>query len=104
MNDAGTPTKIDTKIYGKVAPDRLSVEPSSPYFNAASLKRIGVKFNGVVQNRLVEYCVSEGWVRRHVSSKGTRKGKPKLPVSANGRVPAFKSFGVVEVFVQTDRT
>jgi hypothetical protein len=45
-------------------PDRLSVNPDSPFYDAAALERgVGVKFKGVEKTNVDEYCVSEGWVR-----------------------------------------
>ena len=45
-------------------PDRLSTDPSSPYYDEAVLARgVGVRFKGVEKNNVDEYCVSEGWVR-----------------------------------------
>lgn len=73
------------------APDRLSVEPSSPFFNLEAIKKVRVTFNGIVQTKVVEYCVSEGWVRRHVQKGG------KLRLSRNGSAIAFKAQGNVEV-------
>ncbi|RYF99761.1 MAG: DUF3297 family protein, partial [Caulobacteraceae bacterium] len=55
MSDAQTP------------PDRLSVNPASPYHDAAALERgVGVRFKGVEKTNVDEYCVSEGWVRLSV--------------------------------------
>ena len=45
-------------------PDRLSNDPSSPYFNAEALARdVGIRFKGVEKTNVEEYCISEGWVR-----------------------------------------
>ena len=45
-------------------PDRLSVDPKSPYYNAEILSRdIGIRFKGVEKTNVEEYCVSEGWIR-----------------------------------------
>lgn len=72
-------------------PDRLSVDPDSPYYNAAVLEReIGVRFRGVEKNNVEEYCVSEGWVRLAVGKTLDRKGK-QLTIKYTGRVePYFK--------------
>jgi hypothetical protein len=58
-------------------PDRLSVDPKSPYYNAEVLARdIGVRFKGVEKNDVEEYCVSEGWVRVPVGVAKDRHGNP----------------------------
>ena len=45
-------------------PDRLSINPRSPFFDEAVLERgIGVRFKGIERNNVEEYCISEGWVR-----------------------------------------
>lgn len=45
-------------------PDRLSVDPKSPFYDKALLGRgIGVRFKGVEKTNVAEYCLSEGWVR-----------------------------------------
>jgi len=56
-------------------PDRLSVNPKSPYYDEATLQRgIGVRFKGVEKTNVEEYCVSEGWVRLAVGKAVDRKG------------------------------
>jgi hypothetical protein len=74
-----------------VLPDRLSVDPDSPYYNAKLLERdIGVRFRGVDKNNVEEYCVSEGWVRLAVGKTLDRKGK-QLTIKYSGAVePYFK--------------
>src|ERR1700752_3930398 len=45
-------------------PDRLSVDPRSPHYNAAALERgVGIRFNARERDDVEEYSVSEGWVR-----------------------------------------
>lgn len=72
-------------------PDRLSVDPDSPFYDAAILERnIGVRFRGVDKNNVEEYCVSEGWVRLAVGKTLDRKGK-QLTIKYTGPVePYFK--------------
>jgi Protein of unknown function (DUF3297) len=56
-------------------PDRLSVNPRSPYYNEDILKRdIGVRFNGVERHNVEEYCISEGWVRLAAGKAVDRHG------------------------------
>jgi hypothetical protein len=72
-------------------PDRLSVDPDSPYYDAKVLEReVGVRFRGVDKNNVEEYCVSEGWVRLAVGKTLDRKGK-QLTIKYSGAVePYFK--------------
>ena len=52
-------------------PDRLSVDPKSPHYDADALARdVGVRFKGVEKTNVVEYCVSEGWARLEVRPNG----------------------------------
>jgi hypothetical protein len=58
-------------------PDRLCVNPKSPYYNEALLERgVGVRFNGVEKTNVEEYCVSEGWVKLAVGKTVDRAGYP----------------------------
>ena len=72
-------------------PDRLSVDPRSPHYNADVLKReIGVRFKGVEKNNVEEYCVSEGWIRVAAGNAKDRQGNP-LTIKLTGKVePYFK--------------
>lgn len=70
-------------------PDRLSVDPRSPYFVAVVLEReIGIRFNGKERLNVEEYCVSEGWIKVAAGKTLDRKGRPFL----------IKLPGVVEPF------
>ena len=70
-------------------PDRLSVNPKSPYYNAELLERgVGIKFNGVEKTNVEEYCVSEGWVRLAVGKTLDRKGNA-MTVKYNGKVEPY---------------
>jgi hypothetical protein len=72
-------------------PDRLSVDPSSPYFNADALQRdVGIRFKGVEKNNVEEYSVSEGWIRVQAGTAKDRFGRP-LTIKLTGPVePYFK--------------
>ena len=72
-------------------PDRLSIDPKSPYHDAALLERgVGVRFKGVEKTNVDEYCVSEGWIRVTVGNTRDRKGQP-LTLKLTGAVePYFK--------------
>jgi hypothetical protein len=73
-------------------PDRLSVNPKSPFYNAELLERgVGVRFNGAEKNNVEEYCVSEGWVRLAV-------GKT---VDRHGNAMTVKYKGTVEPYLRT---
>lgn len=73
-------------------PDRLCVDPSSPFHDAEALQRgVGVRFKGVEKTNVEEYCVSEGWVRLAVGNTVDRKGK-QMTVKLQGPVePYFQS-------------
>ncbi|MGE3303295.1 MAG: DUF3297 family protein [Hyphomonadaceae bacterium] len=73
-------------------PDRLSVNPKSPYYDEALLARgVGVRFNGVEKNNVDEYCVSEGWVRVSVGRTKDRFGNDMT----------LKLSGAVEPYLKT---
>jgi len=70
-------------------PDRLSVNPRSPYYSEAVLARdVGVRFNGVDKTNVEEYCVSEGWVRLAVGRTVDRAGNP-MTVKLKGTVEPY---------------
>ena len=70
-------------------PDRLSVNPTSPYFNEAMLERgVGIRFKGVEKTNVEEYCISEGWVRVAVGKTVDRNGNP-LTMKLQGPVEAW---------------
>lgn len=70
-------------------PDRLSVNPSSPYHDAEALERgVGVRFKGVEKTNVDEYCVSEGWVRLSVGKTVDRKGNA-MTVKLQGTVEPY---------------
>ena len=72
-------------------PDRLSVNPSRPHYNAQLLERgVGIRFNGTEKTNVEEYCVSEGWVRLAAGASRDRKGNP-MTIKLKGVVePYFK--------------
>ena len=70
-------------------PDRLAIDPESPYHDADVLARgVGVRFKGVEKTNVDEYCVSEGWVRLSVGTTVNRHGKP-MTVKLNGEVEPY---------------
>lgn len=70
-------------------PDRLSTDPSSPYFNEELLQRgVGIRFRGQEKTNVEEYCVSEGWVRVSMGKSVDRKGRP-LTLKLTGTVEPY---------------
>lgn len=70
-------------------PDRLSVDPRSPFHVAAIFEHdIGIKLNDKERNDVEEYCISEGWVSVAAGKALDRKGKP-LMIKVKGKVEAF---------------
>lgn len=70
-------------------PDRLSINPSSPYYNEEIFKHdIGIKLNGKERNDVEEYCISEGWVKVAAFKALDRRGQPLLQ-KRKGTVEAF---------------
>lgn len=67
-------------------PDRLCVDPDSPFYNGDLLTQgIGVRFNGVEKTNVEEYCISEGWIKVSAGKAVDRKGKP-LTMKLKGKV------------------
>ncbi len=76
-------------------PDRLSVDPRSPFHDAGLLERpIGIRFNGRERYDVEEYCISEGWIRVAAGRALDRRGRPMT----------LKLKGVVEPFFVSTET
>ena len=70
-------------------PDRLSINPDSPFYDEAALARgVGVRFKGEENTNVDEYCVSEGWVRLAVGKGRTRTGD-QLTMKLQGPVEPY---------------
>lgn len=70
-------------------PDRLAINPRSPFFDADRLGRgVGIRFKGTVRTNVEEYCISEGWVKVQAGKSMDRKGQPLL-LKLNGPVEAW---------------
>ncbi|MFZ6848668.1 DUF3297 family protein [Undibacterium sp. RuRC25W] len=70
-------------------PDRLSIDPSSPFFNRDVFQHdVGIKFNDKERMDVDEYCISEGWIKVSAGKTLDRKGKPML-IKLKGKVDAF---------------
>lgn len=70
-------------------PDRLSLNPASPWFNADLLGRgVGIRFNGQEKTNVEEYCVSEGWIRVAAGRSRDRHGNP-MTIKLKGTVEPY---------------
>ena len=70
-------------------PDRLSVNPNSPFCDEQLLLRgVGIRFNGEVKTNVEEYCISEGWIKVAAGKAVDRKGNP-LTIKLKGPVEAW---------------
>ncbi|MEP9396697.1 DUF3297 family protein [Mesorhizobium sp. KR2-14] len=70
-------------------PDRLSIDPRSPFFNDEVLERgVGILFNGREREDVSEYCVSEGWIRVPAGKSKDRFGQP-ITIKLKGTVEPF---------------
>jgi len=70
-------------------PDRLALNPRSPFHDAAVLERgIGIRFKGDERNNVEEYCISEGWVRLPVGKSLDRRGNA-MTIKVHGEVVAW---------------
>ena len=84
-----SPVPADTKSGPDLPPDRLAINPRSPFFDGDKLARgVGIRFKGVVRSNVEEYCVSEGWVKVQAGKSLDRKGSPLL-LKLNGPVEAW---------------
>ncbi|MBV9532737.1 MAG: DUF3297 family protein [Bradyrhizobium sp.] len=70
-------------------PDRLSVDPRSPFYDAEILARdVGIRFKGIEKTNVEEYCVSEGWVRVTAGNAKDRYGNA-LTIKVHGSVEPY---------------
>ena len=70
-------------------PDRLSIDPRSPHHVAAVFEHdIGIRLNDKERSDVVEYCISERWVKVPAGKTLDRKGDP-LMIKLKGKVEAF---------------
>jgi hypothetical protein len=70
-------------------PDRLSLDPRSPHYDEAPLSRgVGIKFNGNEKTYVIEYSISEGWIRVAAGRSRDRFGQP-MTIKLNGKVEPY---------------
>ena len=70
-------------------PDRLSLDPRSGFYDEALLSRgVGIKFNGEEKTNVIEYSVSEGWIRVAAGRSRDRFGQP-MTIKLKGRVEPY---------------
>lgn len=70
-------------------PDRLSIDPSSPYHVAAVFENdVGIRFNDKERLDVEEYCISERWIKVASTKSLDRRGRP-LQIKLKGKVEAF---------------
>jgi hypothetical protein len=73
----------------KEMPDRLSLDPRSPFFDEEVLSRgVGIRFNGQEKTNVEEYCISEGWIRVAAGRSRDRYGNP-MTIKLKGKVEPF---------------
>ncbi len=70
-------------------PDRLSLDPRSPHFDEPLLGRgVGIKFNGKEKTNVIEYCISDGWIRIAAGRSLDRHGQP-MTIRLKGTVEPY---------------
>lgn len=70
-------------------PDRLSLDPRSPYFDSDVLEKgIGIRFNGQEKTNVQEYCISEGWIKVAAGRSRDRFGNP-MTITLKGKVEPY---------------
>jgi Protein of unknown function (DUF3297) len=70
-------------------PDRLSLDPRSEHYDEALLSRgVGIRFNGQEKTNVIEYSVSEGWIRVAAGRSRDRFGQP-MTIKLKGRVEPY---------------
>ena len=74
---------------GETPPDRLSLDPRSEYYDEALLDRgVGIKFNGQEKTNVIEYSISEGWIRVVAGRSRDRYGQP-MTIKLKGKVEPY---------------
>jgi hypothetical protein len=70
-------------------PDRLSLDPTSEHYDETLLTRgVGIKFNGQEKTNVIEYSISEGWIRVAAGRSRDRFGQP-MTIKLKGKVEPY---------------
>jgi len=70
-------------------PDRLSLDPRSEFYDETLLSRgVGIKFNGQEKTSVIEYSISEGWIRVAAGRSLDRFGRP-MTIKLKGKVEPY---------------
>ena len=70
-------------------PDRLSLDPRSEFYDETLLSRgVGIKFNGQEKTSVIEYSISEGWIRVAAGRSRDRYGQP-MTIKLKGEVAPY---------------
>ncbi len=81
--------KPETSDADAPLPDRLSLDPRSPWFDQPILERgVGIRFNGQEKTNVEEYCVSEGWIKVAAGRSRDRYGNP-MTLTLKGKVEPY---------------
>jgi hypothetical protein len=77
-------------------PDRLSLDPRSPHYDEELLGRgVGIKFNGQEKTNVIEYSISEGWIRVPAGRSRDRYGQP-MTIKLKGSVEPYFEYSPQE--------
>lgn len=72
-----------------IPPDQLSLDPTSEHYDEALLSRgVGIKFNGQEKTNVIEYSISEGWIRVAAGKSRDRFGQP-MTIKLKGQVEPY---------------
>jgi hypothetical protein len=70
-------------------PDRLSLDPRSEFYDETLLSRgVGIRFNGQEKTNVIEYSISEGWIRVAAGRSLDRNGQP-MTIKLKGSVEPY---------------
>jgi len=70
-------------------PDRLSLDPRSEFYDETLLSRgVGIRFNGQEKTNVIEYSISEGWIRVAAGRSLDRYGQP-MTIKLKGQVEPY---------------